>query len=113
VSINQTLYPTLLIRYSSADPRSCLLQALRRYGTDFTLIQLLFSDRSRDQIRNKFKKEEKENGPRIDLALRSRLPIGKPFRVLSTLDRSLTRGFLRVCVGVNRGERAQTASGSS
>lgn len=49
--------------------------ALRRYGTDFTLIQLLFPDRSRDQIRNKFKKEEKENGPRIDLALRSRLPI--------------------------------------
>lgn len=38
---------------------------------------MLFPGRTRDQIRNKFKKEEKENGQRIDMALRERLPIGK------------------------------------
>jgi len=49
--------------------------ALRKYGTDFTLITMLFPGRTRSQIRNKFKREEKENGPFIDLALKQRLPI--------------------------------------
>ena len=38
--------------------------------------------RTRDQIRNKFKKEEKENGESIDLALKSRLPIGTDLEIL-------------------------------
>ncbi|KAL6055434.1 Transcription factor TFIIIB component B [Balamuthia mandrillaris] len=50
-------------------------RALQMYGTDFTAIQLLFPTRTRRQIRNKFKKEEKDHGKRVDEALANRIPI--------------------------------------
>jgi len=52
-------------------------EALRKHGTNFTLIAVLFPGRTRDQIRNKFKKEEKENGHLIDMALRQHVPISE------------------------------------
>lgn len=51
-------------------------RALRQYGTDFTIIEKLFPNRTRRQIKNKFKKEEKDNLSKIDFALKNRLPIG-------------------------------------
>lgn len=51
-------------------------RALRQYGTDFTIIEKLFPTRTRRQIKNKFKKEEKDNLAKIDFALKNRLPIG-------------------------------------
>lgn len=53
-------------------------KALRQYGTDFSVLSLLFPTRTRTQIRNKFKKEEKEHPKRIDDALANKLPIGIP-----------------------------------
>ncbi len=38
-------------------------------GTDFTMIQRLFSHRNRDEIKRKFKREEKLNQALIDKIL--------------------------------------------
>lgn len=50
--------------------------ALRQCGTDFTLIEKFFPHRNRRQIRNKFKKEERDHPERIDFALKHPLPLG-------------------------------------
>jgi len=51
-------------------------QALRQYGTDFSLFERLFPNRNRRQLKNKFKKEEKEHPQRIEYALNNgRLPL--------------------------------------
>ena len=56
-------------------------KALRQYGTDFSFIEKQFPSRSRAQIKNKFKKEEKLNPKKIEYALKNRLPIDeKKFR---------------------------------
>ncbi|XP_069606780.1 transcription factor TFIIIB component B'' homolog isoform X2 [Ranitomeya imitator] len=44
--------------------------AISMVGTDFTMISQLFPHRQRTEIKNKFKKEEKVNGWRIDKAFR-------------------------------------------
>eukprot|EP01119_Soliformovum_irregulare_P013696 TRINITY_DN366_c0_g3_i5.p1 TRINITY_DN366_c0_g3~~TRINITY_DN366_c0_g3_i5.p1 ORF type:complete len:401 (-),score=148.26 TRINITY_DN366_c0_g3_i5:86-1123(-) len=49
--------------------------ALSQFGTDFSMIERLFPDRSRRQIKAKFKKEEKENPAKVNNALDRRLPI--------------------------------------
>jgi len=51
-------------------------QALRQYGTDFSLFERLFPNRNRRQLKNKFKKEEKEHPQRVEYALNNgRLPL--------------------------------------
>eukprot|EP00164_Ancoracysta_twista_P006090 GFYU01008403.1.p1 GENE.GFYU01008403.1~~GFYU01008403.1.p1 ORF type:complete len:218 (-),score=66.53 GFYU01008403.1:73-726(-) len=49
--------------------------AIRKYGTDFTLIEQLFPNRTRKHIKNKFKKEEKLNPANISAALNNQEPI--------------------------------------
>eukprot|EP00177_Eucheuma_denticulatum_P004074 GFKZ01007380.1.p1 GENE.GFKZ01007380.1~~GFKZ01007380.1.p1 ORF type:complete len:316 (-),score=40.24 GFKZ01007380.1:15-827(-) len=44
-------------------------QALRMFGTDFSLMERLFPKRSRRQLKFKFKREDKENPKRVDEAL--------------------------------------------
>ncbi|KAI8420070.1 hypothetical protein MSG28_008658 [Choristoneura fumiferana] len=46
-------------------------RALAAVGTDFTLMAPLFPDRTRKDLKLKFKKEEKLNGIQVDKALRS------------------------------------------
>ncbi|XP_057675399.1 transcription factor TFIIIB component B'' homolog isoform X2 [Corythoichthys intestinalis] len=46
--------------------------AISMVGTDFTMIGQLFHNRTRAEIRNKFKKEERKNSWRIDKAFRER-----------------------------------------
>ncbi|XP_045777446.1 transcription factor TFIIIB component B'' [Maniola jurtina] len=48
-------------------------RALAALGTDFTLMAQLFPDRTRKQLKLKFKKEERLNGAQIDRALRASL----------------------------------------
>ena len=50
--------------------------AIRKYGTDFMLISKLFPARTRNQIRSKFKREEKNNPTLIEFALTNRIPFG-------------------------------------
>lgn len=52
------------------------LQSLAQYGTDFTFISQMFPKRTRRQVKNKFKREEKENQYLIDAALKKKIPIG-------------------------------------
>ncbi|CAF1057181.1 unnamed protein product [Adineta ricciae] len=49
-------------------------QALRMCGTDFTLIARVFPNRDRDDIKRKFKTEDKANRTLIDSALNQRVP---------------------------------------
>lgn len=46
-------------------------QCLRKYGTDFLLMEREFANRNRRQLKLKFKREERENLKRIDDALRA------------------------------------------
>lgn len=47
-------------------------KALKVCGTDFTLMEKVFFDRERKQLKNKFNKEEKENGELVGEALGSK-----------------------------------------
>ena len=58
----------------SADETKRFLDALRKYGTDFSLIAELFPNRNRRQIKNKFKREEREDPPKIDALLAGNAP---------------------------------------
>lgn len=50
--------------------------ALRKYGTDFSMLEKVFPNRTRRQLKNKFKREERENAGLIDEILsKSRLPL--------------------------------------
>ncbi len=61
--------------------------ALRQCGTDFSLIEKFFPTRTRRQIRNKFKKEERDSPHRIDYALKHKLPLDvKMFQRMAGLD---------------------------
>ncbi|CAF3502674.1 unnamed protein product [Rotaria sp. Silwood1] len=49
-------------------------QALRMCGTDFTLIARVFPNRDRDDIKRKFKTEDRANRSLVDSALKQRIP---------------------------------------
>ncbi|CAH2089446.1 unnamed protein product [Euphydryas editha] len=49
-------------------------RALAAIGTDFTLMAPLFPDRTRKELKIKFKKEEKLNGAQVDKALTAKVP---------------------------------------
>ncbi|XP_028943115.1 transcription factor TFIIIB component B'' homolog, partial [Antrostomus carolinensis] len=53
--------------------------AISMVGTDFSLIGRLFPHRARAEIKNKFKREEKVNGWRIDKAFREKRPFDFEF----------------------------------
>ena len=48
-------------------------QALRMFGTDFTLISKVFPDRDRNDIKRKFKTEDKANRTLVDSALSNKI----------------------------------------
>lgn len=54
-------------------------KAIRQCGTDFSLVERFFPNRSRRQIKNRYKKEEKTNPSKIDEALRNRMPLDVEF----------------------------------
>ncbi len=51
-------------------------KSLAQYGTDFTMIAQMFPKRNRGQIKNKFKREEKDHPHLVEQALQRRMPIG-------------------------------------
>ncbi|XP_030824175.1 transcription factor TFIIIB component B'' homolog isoform X2 [Camarhynchus parvulus] len=53
--------------------------AISMVGTDFSLIGRLFPHRARAEIKNKFKREEKANGWRIDKAFKEKRPFDFKF----------------------------------
>lgn len=61
-------------KWSASDTEK-FFNALQQFGTDFSLIEKLFTNRSRRQIKSKFKKEEANNRVRVELALKARVPI--------------------------------------
>ncbi|XP_071321461.1 transcription factor TFIIIB component B'' homolog isoform X2 [Trachinotus anak] len=56
----------------SSEETDMFLLAISMVGTDFSMICQLFPHRARSEIKNKFKKEERENSWRIDKAFRER-----------------------------------------
>ncbi len=61
-------------------------QALRMCGTDFTLIARVFPNRDRDDIKRKFKTEDKANRTLVDSALRK---INKKILLFSRIIHSI------------------------
>ncbi len=59
----------------STEETELFYKALQQYGTDFSIIENLFPTKDRRQIKNKFKKEERDHPQRIAQALTKRLPI--------------------------------------
>ncbi|XP_032070346.1 transcription factor TFIIIB component B'' homolog isoform X2 [Thamnophis elegans] len=53
--------------------------AISMVGTDFSMISQLFPHRARTEIKNKFKREEKANGWRIDKAFKEKRPFDFSF----------------------------------
>lgn len=53
--------------------------AISMVGTDFSMISQLFPHRARSEIKNKFKREEKINGWRIDKAFKEKKPFDFDF----------------------------------
>jgi len=51
-------------------------RAIELFGTDFSLITKLFPNRNRNQIKNKFLKEEKVSKKKIDLIFQQHNPAG-------------------------------------
>jgi transcription factor TFIIIB component B'' len=49
-------------------------QALTQFGLDFTLIGYMFPNRSRRQLKNKYKTENSKNPQQVDDALKARNP---------------------------------------
>uniref|UniRef100_H3D7F9 Zgc:162472 n=1 Tax=Tetraodon nigroviridis TaxID=99883 RepID=H3D7F9_TETNG len=56
----------------STEETDMFFLAVSMVGTDFTMICQLFPHRARSEIKNKFKKEERQNSWRIDKAFRER-----------------------------------------
>ncbi|XP_047426210.1 transcription factor TFIIIB component B'' homolog isoform X4 [Mugil cephalus] len=56
----------------SSEETDMFFLAINMVGTDFSMICQLFPHRARSEIKNKFKKEERENAWRIDKAFRER-----------------------------------------
>lgn len=56
----------------SSEETDMFFLAVSMVGTDFSMICQLFPHRARSEIKNKFKKEERENSWRIDKAFRER-----------------------------------------
>lgn len=65
-------------------------KSLEIFGADFSLIAKLFPTRNRDQLKNKFNKEEKTNSKKIDDAFKRNKVLGKR----SIMDR--IRNFNRI-----------------
>ncbi|PKU68367.1 transcription factor TFIIIB component B'' homolog [Dendrobium catenatum] len=59
---------TLQTRWSKTDTE-LFYQAIRQYGTDFAMIQVLFPNRSRQQVKAKFKNEQRKHPLQIADAL--------------------------------------------
>ena len=58
------------------DETNRFYDGLQYWGTDFTLIAKMFPNRDRRQIKFKYKREERANPTRLNLALRCRKPVG-------------------------------------
>ena len=63
---------TIAERWDNAETEKFYI-AISTWGTDFTMLAHLFPGRSRRQLRNKFKLEERRNRVKLDLALERRL----------------------------------------
>jgi len=61
----------------TADETRKFYKAIEIFGADFSMIAKLFPTRNRDQIKNKFRKEEKANIQRMDEAFKKNSVLGK------------------------------------
>lgn len=59
----------------STEETSQFFRALSQVGTDFTMMTLLIPKRSRKELKNKFKKEEKSNPHRVARALKTQTSV--------------------------------------
>eukprot|EP01134_Creolimax_fragrantissima_P005917 CFRG5917T1 len=61
----------------SKEDTEAFYDAIKVFGSDFSFIHTKFPDRSRGQVRNKFKREEKVNGKLIDSLLKEHVEVSR------------------------------------
>ncbi|XP_030599089.1 transcription factor TFIIIB component B'' homolog [Archocentrus centrarchus] len=66
-------------KHWSSEETDMFFLAISMVGTDFSMIGQLFPHRSRLEIKNKFKKEERENSWRIDKAIKKRRTLDREY----------------------------------
>ncbi|KAF2072315.1 hypothetical protein CYY_006370 [Polysphondylium violaceum] len=59
-------------KWSEPDTKKFYI-ALRKYGTDFSIIESIFPDRTRSQLKQKYKREERENPSILEDILRGKI----------------------------------------
>lgn len=57
------------------DDTELFYKALSMVGTDFSMVSLFFEGKTRAQIKNKFKREERSNPGKITLFLKKKIPL--------------------------------------
>lgn len=93
------------IKWTNAETER-FYQALRTFGTDFTLMLSQFPKRSRRQLKYKFKREEREHSTRIEEALNGpRLPMP------SSLQNELDEAWLQASETIVRSSKQSTSMG--
>ncbi|KAL9653996.1 hypothetical protein ABK040_014205 [Willaertia magna] len=68
---------------------------LKQFGTDFSMISRLFPKRTRREIQNKYKSEEKKNKKKIESALRNRAPIDMTLFQNKSKEKDKVQGVVR------------------
>jgi transcription factor TFIIIB component B'' len=63
------------MRLWTAEETKLFYKSLSQVGTDFTMMTLLVTTRSREDLKKKFKKEEKLNPLKVNQALKKRIPL--------------------------------------
>ena len=82
---------------------------LRQFGSDFSMISRLFPKRTRREIHQKYKSEEKKNKKKIEFALKNRAPIDMTLFQKKSKEKDKIQGIVRKKVDKPE-EAAATAS---
>jgi hypothetical protein len=65
-------------------------KCLEYFGTDFSVLEVVLTPRTRNQIKNKYRKEEKSNSKRVETALKKFNPT-RLYRLLTVIKNLQTR----------------------
>ncbi|KAG2393363.1 hypothetical protein C9374_006894 [Naegleria lovaniensis] len=83
---------------------------LRQFGMDFSMISRLFPKRTRREIHQKYKSEEKKNKKKIEFALKNRAPIDLSLFQKKSTEKDKIQGIVRKKVTKQQAETAPAAT---
>ncbi|EFC48018.1 predicted protein [Naegleria gruberi] len=91
------------------DDLELFYDGLRQFGTDFSMISRLFPKRTRREIHQKYKNEEKKNKKKIEFALKNRAPIDMTLFQKKSKEKDKIQGITRKKVTKTTSEGASNS----